>query len=129
MDVYKVALLGVCGVMLGRFFCGWGEEFALYVGLSTGLLILLLAAGRLSRLWETVCKMETYLSVDPAYMKILLKMLAVAYIGQFAASLCKDAGNSAVAGQIELFCKLTLAALCAPVLLTLLEVITGFLSL
>ena len=128
MDVYKVALLGVCGVMLGRFLSGWREEYALYVGLATGLLILLLAAERQVKLWETVRKMETYLPIDPAYMKILLKMLAVAYIGQFAVSLCKDAGNAAVAGQIELFCKLTLAALCAPVLLALLEVITGFLN-
>ena len=39
-------------------------------------------------------------------------------------NICRDNGQSAVAGQLEVFCKITIAALGMPVVLTLFEVVT-----
>lgn len=128
MDIYKIAMLGICGALLARFFSSVRGEYALFIGLSVGIMILLLAAGRIEQLVALIREMEEQTGLDPAYVKLLIKMLAVSYVSQFAAGICRDAGNSAIAGQIEIYAKLTLAALCIPVVLSLIEVITAFLQ-
>ena len=47
MDVVKVAVLGLMGVMVGLLFKQVRPEYTLYISLATGLLILILAAGKL----------------------------------------------------------------------------------
>ena len=55
-------------------------------------------------------------------------MIGVTYIGQFSAGICKDAGYSSTAGQIELFCKLSVMVLSMPILSALLQTIQEFLA-
>ena len=52
---------------------------------------------------------------------MLLKMLGISYIAEFASGICKDAGYGALGSQIEMFGKLLILAVSAPVLLALLE--------
>ena len=54
-------------------------------------------------------------------------MIGITYIGQFSAGICKDAGYSSIAGQIELFARLAVLAVSMPVLLALLETVHDFL--
>ena len=51
-------------------------------------------------------------------------MIGISYMTQLAADICRDNGQIAVAGQLEVFCKITIAALGMPVVLTLFEVVT-----
>lgn len=128
MDVYKIAMLGICGALLARFFSGVREEYALLIGLAVSIMVMLLAVGRVQQLAALIQNMEEQVGLDPAYVKLLVKMLAVSYVSQFAAGICRDAGNSAIAGQIEIYAKLMLAAMCIPVVLALIEVISAFLK-
>ena len=54
-------------------------------------------------------------------------MLGVAYVAEFAASICKDAGQQSIAGMIELFAKLSIVTLSIPGLLFLVETLEMFL--
>ena len=53
-------------------------------------------------------------------------MVGIAYISEFSANLCKDAGYGGIASQIEMFGKLSILAMSLPVLTTLLTVIEEF---
>lgn len=50
MDIIKISLLGVCGVMLGFFLKGSRPEYAAFVTMGIGLMILGLAVGKLEYL-------------------------------------------------------------------------------
>ena len=63
---------------------------------------------------------------DTEYISTLVKMVGITYIGQFASGICKDAGYSTTAAQIELFCKLSVMVLSMPVLMALLRTIQEF---
>lgn len=128
MDVVKIAVLGLMGVMVGLFFKQARPEYTLYISLATGLLILILAAGKLEAVFALLRQIQAYLPIKTAYVTAILKMVGIAYIGQFSAGLCRDAGYSAVAGQIELFCKLSILLISLPILLALLETLQGFLG-
>ena len=126
MDVIRFVLIGTAGLLLAMILKEVRPEYALYVSLATGICLLLGASGKLNYLMEMLQRMKEYLPVDTTYLNTLLKMIT--YIGQFGAGLCKDAGYSSIAGQIELFSKLSILALSMPVLLALLDTVYDFLA-
>ena len=65
---------------------------------------------------------------NKAMLKILVKLMGITYVAEFASGICKDAGFSAIGSQIEMFAKFSIMAVSVPVLLTLLETIEGLLG-
>lgn len=126
MDVLKIAVLGIAGMLLAVTVRQFRPDYALYISLAVSVCILLCATGKLGYLIEAVKRIRSYLPVEDAYLNTLLKMLGITYIGQFASGLCKDSGYSAIAGQIEIFSRLSILVISMPVLLALLETIEEF---
>ena len=128
MDVIKIAVLGIAGLMLCVFVRETKPEYALYVSLATGICILVLATGKLTYLMEMLGKLKSYIPIDTTYLNALLKMIGITYVGQFSAGLCRDAGYSSIAGQIEIFAKLSILVISMPILTGLMETIQEFLA-
>ena len=128
MDIVKISLLGVCGVVLGFLLKGPGPEYAGFITMGIGIMILGLAVGKLEYLFQSVSQLKDMLPVSQEYFATLIKMIGVTYIGQFSAGICKDAGHQSTAAQIELFCKLSVMVLSMPVLMALLNMIQEFLT-
>ena len=55
-------------------------------------------------------------------------MVGVTYISEFAANICRDTGNSSTASQIEVFAKLMILSISAPIILALIETLNEFLA-
>ena len=127
MEVVKIVMLGMTGVVLALFLKETKPEYSLYLSLAVGICIFTFMAQKLSYLLDSVLKIQEYVPVDTKYLTILLKMIGAAYIGQFSSSICKDAGYGAIGNQIEIFVKLYIMVLSMPVLLALMEAIYGFL--
>ena len=127
MDIVKISILGVCGVMLGFLLKSTRPEYASFVTMAIGLVILGLAVGKVSYLFETLDRLKESLPVDGEYIASLVKIIGITYIGQFSAAICKDAGCQAIGSQIELFCKLSVIILSMPVMLAILDTIQEFL--
>ena len=128
MEVMTVGILGLAAVLLATQLKAVRPEYGTYLILAAGILVAFYTVGR----WETVLEMlqrcMDQLPVDTVYIATLLKMIGIAYTVQLCAGLCKDAGYSAVAGQIETFGKLTILSLSLPVVLALLDTVQVFLQ-
>lgn len=127
MDIIKISLIGVGGVMLGFLLKGTRPEYASFITMGIGIVILGLAVGKLEYLFASLEKLRESIPVESGYLSALVKMIGITYIGQFASGICKDAGYQATGAQIELFCKLSVMVLSMPVLLALLDTIQEFL--
>lgn len=127
MEVVKIVMIGITGVLLALFLKESKPEYSVYLSFAVGICILGYAVEKLSYLFESIKKIQEFLPVDEKYVLVLLKMTGATYIGQFSSSICKDDGYAAIAGQIELFVKLYLMVLSLPVLLALVETIHNFL--
>ena len=75
---------------------------------------------------ETVSSMGKYITVKNVYLAMLVKMVGITYIAEFAAGICKDAGYSALGGQVEMFGKLSILAVSAPIVTALFETLQVF---
>ena len=128
LDIFRIAVLGIAGVMLCIVLKEVKPEYSGYTALAVGILLLICSTGRLRDLAAMFEKIREYLPVDRSYLDTLLRMIGITYIGQFASGLCKDAGYSAIAGQIELFSKISVLSVGMPVLLALLDTIQGFIQ-
>ncbi|MDD3219324.1 MAG: SpoIIIAC/SpoIIIAD family protein [Lachnospiraceae bacterium] len=128
MDIWKVAAIGLAAVFLGIFIKQTKPEYSMLLIVGSGLLILYYGAGKITYLAQSVKELQSLVSIDPVYLKILWKMICITYVGQFTSAICKDAGYSAVASQIELFGKLSILVISMPVLLALLKTVQEFLS-
>ena len=56
MDIIKISLLGVCGVMLGFLMKGTKPEYACFITVGIGLVIMGLAVGKIRYLFESLGK-------------------------------------------------------------------------
>lgn len=128
MDAIRFVLIGATGLFLCIILKEIRPEYAMYVSIATGICLLIGASDKLNYLMEMLERMKSYLPMDMTYMNALLKMIGITYVGQFGAGLCKDAGYSSIAGQIELISKLSILALSMPVLIALLDTVHGFLT-
>lgn len=58
MDIIRVSMLGMCGVIMGFFLKGTRAEYTAFITMGIGIMILGLAVGKLEYLfrhWE-ICK-------------------------------------------------------------------------
>ena len=128
MSVINVAMIGVCGVLLSVFLKQQKNDYALYISLGAAVCILILAVNRLGAVMESIEKIQSYIRIDGSYVKVLIKMIGITYVAEFASGLCRDAGYASVASQIEMFGKFSIMAVSMPILLALIETIEGFLT-
>ena len=92
------------------------------------IVLFVLISDRLGIFVRTVKELIAYAHLETSYFSVILKMVGITYIAEFASGICKDAGYQTIAGQIETFAKLTILALGMPVLTALLETVREFLS-
>ena len=100
-------------------------EFSTFVSLTGSILIAWIAIQLLDGIIGSFERLEKLLSIDMEYLGLLMKMIGVTYLSEFASSLCRDAGYSAVAGQIELVGKLTILTIGMPIVLALFELMVA----
>lgn len=128
MDMVRIGIIGVAGVLLAVQFKGARSEYGIYISVVLSLVIFFCVLGYLKELVDAVRSIGRYIHIDMVYIETLIKILGVTYIAEFSSGICKDAGYQAIAAQIEVFGKLMVLALSMPVLMTLLETIREFLS-
>lgn len=127
MNMVKIACLGLAGVMLGLFLRQIRSPFAELLSLSVCLLIIFYSVTKLSFVFELVDTLGGYASVQSEYFRILLKIIGITYVADFSANICRDAGYGAIAGQIEVFGKISVLAVSTPIIMALLETVYTFL--
>ena len=117
----KTALLGILTIIIAMAMRQGKAEYATFISLTGSILIAWIAVRLLDGITGSLERLERLLHLDMEYVALLLKMIGVTYLSEFSSALCRDAGYSAVAGQIELVGKLTILTIGMPIVLALFE--------
>ncbi len=124
----NVAMIGIVAVLIAIIFKKGREEYSLYISIAACFIILMLGIGKLEVILDTITRLQGYIKINKAYVNILIKIIGITYVTEFAASLCKDSGYQAIGEQVELVGKLSILAISMPILLALLDTINNFLT-
>lgn len=123
----QTAVLGLAAVLIAIQFKGGKSEYGIYIALGASILIFGIGLGKIEVILAAISEIQGYLKINETYISLLLKIVGITYVAEFASELCKDAGYGAIAGQIEVVGKLTILTVSMPVLMALLRTINGFL--
>ena len=125
MEMVRIGILGVAGVMIALQFKTVKPEISLYIGFAVCIVIFTFSVNGMMQILSKMEELQKYISVSDSYFALLFKAVGITYISEFCASICKDAGYGAVAGQIEIFGKLTVLFMGMPVLMAVIENISS----
>lgn len=87
-----------------------------------------LSVGLVSKISDEFSRIELSDGVNTECVKIIIKMLAVAYITSFGADICRDAGEKAIANAVESIGKLTMLTMSFPMLSSIFESIANMIG-
>lgn len=127
MDILRIAVLGITGVLLALLLQKEKSEYSIFISMAVCICIFVYIIGKVETIVDFAKKMESLVAVDQTYITLILKMVGITYVAEFAMNICKDAGYTAIGNQIELFAKLSILVLSIPVLTVFLETIGSFL--
>jgi len=128
MSIIKLAILAITGVLLATMFKNGKNEYSLYIGLATSVIIFFYVISKVGIIVETINKVQSYISISQTYVEALIKMVGITYVSELTSSICKDAGYNSVSGQIEIFGKISILAVSMPIILSLMETIDKFIG-
>ena len=123
----KIGLIGIAAIFLAAPLRKEKGEFSMLIVLVAGMLVFVYALARMQTILAFLKELIDRLPIDEAYLTPLFKMLGITYVADFAANFSRESGYSSLAGQMELFAKLSLIALSIPELMYLVDVLENFL--
>lgn len=125
MEISRIVALGLVGTIFSVLLKKENPQISMLTGVATGILIFLMVSSPLRELIFLLRETAEQAGVGKGYFGIVLKVIGIAYLTQFGAQLCADAGESAIASKIELAGKVLMMTVAAPVLTGLLEMVMG----
>ena len=88
-----------------------------------GVLILLKLIPFFSEIFRTIREISSVSGLKTDYIGLVIKVVGIAYIGEFAGELCRDAGETSLAGKVDLGTKAVIMVIAMPLLKTILSTI------
>ena len=126
-----MSIIKYCGLVIFALFTvlltsELKRDIGKLVGICAGVALLIAAIGKLVPVFTLVKQLldDTALA---GYFSTLIKALGVSLAVDFCADLCKDLGESSLAGRIELLGKAELLLLALPLISELVELARGLL--
>lgn len=121
MEIIQVVGLGFIAVVLLAVLKQQRPEIAILLSITAGVIIFLMVLGKISGIVQVFEELARYAGVNNFYLATVLKIVGIAYIGDFGAQVCRDAGESAIASKVELAAKVMVLIIALPVAVGLLE--------
>lgn len=123
MEVIKIIGIALIALIIIILLKQYKPEFAIYISLLTGVLIIVLVMDELTGIIRLIQTIANKASINQQFLTILIKITGIAFLSEFAVSICKDSGEAAIASKIELGSKIVIISMSIPILSSLLEII------
>lgn len=98
-------------------------EYSTLLSIGACLFIVSFIIGSLGNVLDSIDRITGYININMEYISILLKMLGISYICEFATNICKDAGYGAIASHIELAGRVTMVVMSLPILFHVIDMV------
>lgn len=121
MDIIKIIGIGFIALIIAIILKQYKPEFAIYVSIIAGVLILTFLSGKINEIINLIESMATKSNVNIKYIEILMKITAIAILTEFAVSICKDANENSIASKIDIGGKVLIISISLPIIKALLE--------
>ncbi|MDA8213194.1 MAG: stage III sporulation protein AD [Clostridia bacterium] len=121
MEIVQVVSLGLLVTFLIVLIKQQRPDFAMFLSIVVGVAIFLMMLGKIEAVFNVLTDLGSRANVNMIYMGTVLKIIGIAYIAEFGAQVCRDAGEGVVATKIEFAAKIVVMVMAIPIILAILE--------
>lgn len=121
----RVIGIALVALVFGIFFKQYNKTVALLLVLVSSLLVFWQSFSAVAEITDALKSITSGISEASAYIKIMFKVLGIALIAQLAADMCRDCGESALAGQTETAAKIAIIVVVLPLIQAVLNIVSG----
>lgn len=118
VQVVTIALLAAVALVLIR---QARPELSVPLSVLVGAMLLFFVVRQIGAVVNLVEDLAARADVDLRYVESLLKIIGIAYLTEFGAQVCRDAGEGALGAKVELAGKVFILLLAVPIVIAVVE--------
>ena len=123
MEIIQIIGLGFIVTLLILVIKQQRPELAVQLGLTLSAIIFLMVLSKLNVVLDLFRDLAEKANISQVYLNTILKIIGIAYVTEFGAQVCRDAGEGAVAGKIEFAGKILVMVMAVPIIALVLDTI------
>lgn len=127
MEIFKIIGLGILICVVIIIVKQIKPEFAVLVLIAGSIIMLCYLFNYFTNILGVFDKIISKTGINAELFSIILKIVGIGYLIEFAANICSDSGNPAIADKIVLGGKLIILTVSMPIITNLLDIIVELL--
>ena len=127
MDIVKIIGVGLISLIIIIIVRQYKPEFTLYVSLLAGAIILVFIMDKLDGIISLLTTLSNKTAINNEFLTLLIKITGIAFLTEFAVSVCKDTGETAIANKVDMGAKVIIVSMSIPMISSLLETVVEIL--
>ena len=129
MELVRILGVGLVTAVAAILLRGTKPELAFAVTIAGGVIILVFSVDLLSQTVDIFRQIGEQTGIDGALIKLIVKIIAIGYLVEFAAGVVEDFGSKSVADKLVFAGKVIIFSVSLPVLQTLISLVGSMLDL
>ena len=121
MEIWQIVGLALIVTIICVVLKQIRPEIALQLSILAGATIFILIISKIKVVVDLLQTLADQANISSYYLLIVLKIVGVAYLAEFGAQICRDAGEGALATKIELAAKVGVILLAIPIIVAITE--------
>ena len=127
MGIFQIVAVGILGAMLAITIKKQSPEIAVLITITASVLIFLMVLPMLTEAVQMVNHIGSLADGQAAYVGLAIRVIGVAYMAELGASVCNDAGETAIATKVDMAGRIIIMVMAMPIIMDILRVLTGLL--
>ena len=119
--------ISITALILSLFLKDYNKTVSLILVLFSSTLLFFKIVASIGEITDTLKEITDNAGELSSYLKLMLKVLGIALITQITADICRDCGETALAGQTEVAAKIIIVAMILPLFEAVVKIISGLL--
>ncbi len=114
MQIFSVVILALTGVSISILIKKIRPELSVVIAVATGVILLMSCLTELTGVLDALRALAADYGIEAEYVGLCIKIIGIAYVAQLGVQVCTDAGETAVAGKVELCGRVLILAVSLP---------------
>ena len=127
MDLFKILGIGLITCIAGLIVRHVKPDVASIIMIAGGVVILLMVVDYVAQIFDVFKVIVDKTGLSSNLFSIVLKIVGVGYLTEFAANICADTGSSSLADKILLAGKIIILFMSMPIITNIVEIVVGLL--
>jgi len=128
MEIVRIAFIGIIAGILVVTVRQKQPELGMQVGIVAGLIIFIYAISYIVTAVDYVKNIVSSYQIPIDGITVVLKIIGIAYICEFAVHVLKDTGEQALAAKVEIAGRVFIVVMSLPVLSSFMNMVIGLLG-